>query len=284
MRAVDNFCRNHPRFGIPRLMVVIVAGNVLVWLLSMMDTTGLIAGYLSFSPAHILRGQIWRLFTFVFISGYTSINGIIWFAIMMYFYYFIGSTLEAQWGQAKFNIYYLSGVALSVIYGFIVWGITGKYGLSAAYINFSMFFAFATMWPDMQFLLFFIIPIKAKWIAIVDAAYFAYAIITQPFPLNLLPLVAVLNYFFFCGSWLWGYIRPERVSRAARQTSRTVKFKSAVKKMQREQRNNPYTRRCEVCGRTDTAYPNLEFRYCSRCAGYHCFCEEHINNHSHFTE
>lgn len=54
--------------------------------------------------------------------------------------------------------------------------------------------------------------------------------------------------------------------------------------MQREQKNVPYTRKCAVCGRTDTDYPELEFRYCSRCQGYHCFCQDHINNHIHFTE
>ena len=38
---------------------------------------------------------------------------------------------------------------------------------------------------------------------------------------------------------------------------------------------------CTICGKTDTSHPDLEFRYCSRCQGYHCYCQEHISNHTH---
>jgi hypothetical protein len=143
-----------------------------------------------------------------------------------------------------------------------------------------MFFTFATLYPDMQVLLFFIIPIKMKWLGIVNAVFFAYEVIILPFPVNLLPVVAVLNYLLFCGDWLFSYVRPARV----KQQKNTVNFRNEVRRINREQRNKPYTRKCAVCGRTDTDYPDLEFRYCSRCAGYHCFCIDHINNHVHFTE
>ena len=43
----------------------------------------------------------------------------------------------------------------------------------------------------------------------------------------------------------------------------------------------PYTHKCTVCGKTDVDSPDLEFRYCSRCNGYHCYCQEHISNHTH---
>jgi len=155
---------------------------------------------------------------------------------------------------------------------------------SATYIYFSMFFAFATLYPDTQVLLFFIIPVKMKWLALVDALFFAYEIISNMAAghilYGLLPLVALLNYLIFCGGWLFDWLKPAR----RQQRKNTVNFKQEVRRIQYEQQTMPYKRKCEVCGRTDTEHPELEFRYCSRCQGYHCFCIDHINAHQHFTE
>ena len=277
MNKVDRFCYKHPRFGIPNLMLYIVIGNVIVWLFDMMNTTIPLSSFLAFSPAYILRGQVWRLVTFAIIPNSYGFLALIAF----YFYYFIGSTIEREWGSGKFTIYFFTGMVLTVVYGFVLYFITGvSYSVSAEYIYLSMFFTFATLYPDMQVLLFFIIPIKMKWLGIVDGVFFLYEVLTGAFPSNLLPLVAVLNYLLFCGGWLFDYFRPARV----KQRKNTVNFKNEVRRIQYEQKTKPYTRKCEVCGRTDTDYPQLEFRYCSRCAGYHCFCIDHINNHVHFTQ
>ena len=277
MNKVDRFCYKHPRFGIPNLMLYIVIGNVIVWLFDMMNTTIPLSSFLAFSPAYILRGQVWRLVTFAIIPNSYGFLALIAF----YFYYFIGSTIEREWGSGKFTIYFFTGMVLTVVYGFVLYFITGvSYSVSAEYIYLSMFFTFATLYPDMQVLLFFIIPIKMKWLGIVDGVFFLYEVLTGTFPSNLLPLVAVLNYLLFCGGWLFDYFRPARV----KQRKNTVNFKNEVRRIQYEQKTKPYTRKCEVCGRTDTDYPQLEFRYCSRCAGYHCFCIDHINNHVHFTQ
>ena len=92
-RKIEMFCYKHPRFGISNLMLYVVIGNVIIWLFSMMDTTNLLVSALQFSPAMILKGQIWRLITFAFIPT----SGGILALIMFYFYYFIGSTLEQYW-------------------------------------------------------------------------------------------------------------------------------------------------------------------------------------------
>ena len=84
----------------------------------------------------------------------------------------------------------------------------------------------------------------------------------------------------FCGGWLFDYIRPSRI----KQKSKTINFKKAAKQYNKEQAKKPYKRKCDVCGRTDTDFPDLEFRFCSQCAGYHCFCIDHINSHIHFKE
>ena len=284
MKKVDMFCYRHPRFGIPNLMLYVVVGNAIVWLFTLFTQfsgSGVsILSYLYFSPYHILRGEIWRLLTFIIIPNSTSILALIFF----YFYYMIGRTVEAQWGPGKFTIYFFSGVLLTVIYGFLIYFIFHvNLAVSAEFIYLSLFFTFATLYPDMQVLLFFLIPLKIKWLAIVDAVFFLYSVVTSTFPANLLPIVAVLNYLLFCGSALFDAVR--RLLGGSRQQRRnTVNFKNEVRRIQYEEKQKPYTRRCEVCGRTDTDYPDLEFRYCSRCAGYHCYCMDHINNHRHFTE
>ena len=291
MQAVDRFCYRHPRFGIPNLMLYVVIANAIIWVFSMMDSTNTLIPLLSFSPYHILRGQIWRLFTFALLPFTYSFLALIAF----YFYYFIGTTIEREWGSGKFTVYFFSGLVLTVVFGFIVYAVTGR-GLDdsskeylslyigtqmgAYYIYLSMFFTFATLYPEMQVLLFFFIPVKMKWLGLLDLALFIYELVTGVFPFSLLPVVAMLNYLLFCGEYLWELLRPLN----RRQRANVLNFRRESQRIRYEQRSRPYTRRCEVCGRTDTDFPDLEFRYCSRCAGYHCFCIDHINNHRHFTE
>lgn len=284
---IDRFCLTHPRFGIPRLMLYIVIGNVIVYLFGLMDTTHTLFSLLYFDPALFCRGQVWRLVTFVLVP--TNTSGIFWLAISLYFYYFIGSTLEQAWGSGKFTIYYVGGIVLTALYSLILYWISGmRVIVSASYLNLSLFFAFATLWPEQRVLLFFIIPVKMKWLAWVDAAFFLFSIVglllQGQVALALVPVVAMLTYLIFCGEWLFDMLRPGRMKGRVRQQARTVQFKQAARKVQREQQTKGFTRQCAVCGRTDTDNPGLEFRYCSRCAGYHCFCADHINNHIHFTE
>lgn len=276
-KKIDMFCYKHPRFGIPNLMLYIVVISLAVWLLSIMDESKTLLSYFTFSPELILKGQVWRLISFIFIPQSLSL----WALLFFYFYYWIGSTLEREWGTARFNIFIFSGIFLTIIYGLVIYFITKQsVNIGTYYIYLSMFFSFATLFPDTQVLFMFIIPVKIKWLAYVDAAFFLYAMLMSQFPFNLLPLIAILNYFVFFGADLISSIGGNR----ARYRKTTVNFNREKQRIKYEQRQKNYSHKCAVCGRTDTDFPNLEFRYCSRCAGYHCFCEEHINNHVHFTE
>ena len=170
--AVERFCARHPRFGIPNLMRYIVIGNVVVYFLSMLsskaDATAL--DFLVFNLNGLLHGEVWRLVTFVFVPEYFSPFALI---ISLYFYYWIGSILEREWGTAKFTLYYAGGALLTLLGVVITSLITGNHFLTLAgtgYVNLSMFLAFAVLFPNMTVLLFFIIPIKIKWLAIVDEA------------------------------------------------------------------------------------------------------------------
>lgn len=272
---VDRFLYRHPNFGLPRLMMVVILGNIAVFLLTMMDRSGTFLSYLTFQPALVLRGQIWRLITFVFVpSSYNLVSQ----ALFLYFYYFIGNALEREWGSGKFTVYYLLGMILTILYGLIAYFISGRnVHLTSNYVNLSMFFVFATLWPENRVLLFFFIPIKIKWLAYFEAAVFLLSMFSG---WTLLPLVAVLNYFLFCGDVLMAALSM----RFGRRSPGTVNFRKAAKQQQKQAQTRNYGRKCAVCGRTDTEYPQLEFRYCSRCTGYHCFCIDHINSHIHFTE
>lgn len=284
--GVQRFCAAHPRFGIPNLMRVIVIGNVAVYVLMLLtqanDANAL--SFLTFNLNALLHGEVWRLVTFVFVPAYSSPFALL---ISLYFYYWIGSTLERQWGTAKFNLYYISGTLLTVLGVVLASLITGNPYLTAAgtgYVNLSMFFAFAFLFPDTTVLLFFILPVKMKWLAYLDGALFAFDIIRAIGQHNwagvVLPVVALLNFAVF----IWPEVHYLK-ERAKYQNSRkTVQFRQAQQQQAKQAQQQGYRHKCAVCGRTDTDYPDLQFRYCSKCVGYHCFCQDHIFNHVHFTE
>lgn len=286
--AMERFAQAHPGFGIPNLMLWIVGGNALVYLLTVFAGYSAVS-FLAFDWNAIKGGELWRLVTFIFMPGYVSRDSVIWLVLFLYFYYMIGSTLERTWGTAKFNLYYLSGVILTILTGVIFGLVRGSaYMTGADYVNLSLFFAFAVLYPETRFLIMFIIPVKVKWLAIADGVIFALGVLGSlvqfDFLNALLPLVALLNFFVFFWDEITGEIRY-RQGRARHQTSRqTIQFKSAVRQQRKKEAEQGYRHKCAVCGRTDTDFPELEFRYCSRCAGYHCFCQDHIFNHEHFTE
>ena len=183
----------------------------------------------------------------------------------------LGALLGATGGYlAGFLLTLLAGAAASLLGWWIY--------LDMFYVNMSMFFAFATLYPDMQVLFFFIIPVKVKWLAWLDAAMYAIRcamyIAGGSWVMCLLPLAAVANYLLF----FWSDIM-ERFGRVKYRASRqTINFKQAAKKAQQQK---GYIHKCAVCGKTDTDYPDEEFRYCSKCNGYYCYCSEHIHNHVH---
>ncbi len=272
---LDRFAARHPRLGIPRLMLYIVIGNLIVFCFDLFSA-GTFSGFLGFHSAAILHGQLWRLVTFVFVPLYSGMGGIFFLALSLYFYYFIGSVLEREWGTTKFTLFYFIGVLFNIAVGFVVGG------ASMHYVNLSMFFAFATLYPDMQFLLFFVIPVKVKWLAVLDAVLFALDMaemaLAGEYLLVLLPVVAILNYFLFFWSYLAERLSRNRARAKHQQSQAPINFRAAQKKAKE---TKGYMHKCSVCGVTDADDPNMEFRYCSKCDGYYCYCMEHINNHVH---
>lgn len=273
---IDRFCFNHPRFGVPNLALILVIGSVAVYVLDMLTYTGVaVSSLLSFDRTLILQGQIWRLVTFVFTTWGQNLFS---FLLAMYFLWFVGTTLEREWGTAKFSCYYGLGLILTILSGLV----TGY--ASTGNLETTLFLAFATLYPDTQFLLFYIIPVKAKYLGWISGALLAISFLGSVIRLDLggalLVLVSVFNYLLFFWDELMYHTARIRGRARHSQKSNVIQFKKAAKDFQKRE----FTHKCAVCGRTDVDFPDLDFRYCSRCAGYHCYCMDHINNHTHITE
>ena len=161
MKWVYKLERKFGRICIPHLMLVIIAGQAMVYLANLLNPDILLLSRFSLNWAAVMHGEVWRLLTFVFIPQSTSPLGLV---LTLYFYYLIGNTLENTWGDFQFNVYYLCGMLGAILAA----ALTG-YGTSY-YINLSLFFAFAMLYPDFQVLLFFIIPIKMKYMALFSGA------------------------------------------------------------------------------------------------------------------
>ncbi|MBQ5608380.1 MAG: hypothetical protein IIU86_05080 [Oscillospiraceae bacterium] len=277
----ESFCFRNRNKGIPNLMLFITLGSALVYIMNNVDRSYTLYFALCFHRELILQGQVWRLFTYVFTYDAGSL---LFTAISLFCYYSLGRAVENAWGTFRFNLFYFSGVILMDIYAMFVGGMADIY-----YLNLSLFLAYATMYPNTHFLLFFIIPVKAWILALVDLVLTFVEVVSLPWPMKLLPLVAIANYFLFFGmdvlnviprSWQVNFRRLYK-NKAQKKTG-TIPFPSAGSYQATVNRPTaPYTHRCTVCGRTDVSNPELEFRYCSRCNGYHCYCEDHISNHSH---
>ena len=278
---LDRFAYKHSRFAVPDLMRYIVFGTAIVYVLDMFSDN-MLSAFLSFSFPAIIHGQIWRLVSFIIVPD--SMN-ILWTVVSLLFYYSIGTTMEREWGSAKFTLFYACGILLTILSG-VISGLFGAGYVSMTAVNQSLFLAFATLYPNAQIRLYFILPLKAKWLAIfyvvmmgwnVLSTFFKYPLALVPYVLLLiLPsiLASLVNYALFFWSDLSNAVGLAR-HRASRQT---VNFKQATRHAQQQK---GYLHKCAVCGKTDTEYPDMEFRYCSKCNGYYCYCMEHINNHVH---
>ncbi len=282
----ERFCYQNRSKGIPNLMLYVTLGSAIVYILSLFDQSYTLYNALYFDRALILQGQVWRLFTYVFTydAGHILVT-----AIVLFCYYTLGRAMENAWGTLRFNLFYFSGILLMDVFCMILGG-----GADITYLNMSLFLGYATMYPDARFLLLYIIPVKAWIFALVDLALTLYSVIALTsiglFPYSLFPLVAIGNYFLFFGkdvvniipiSWRVNASRLFR-KKPKQATSQPIQFYTAGSyEATTAKPKAPYTHRCTVCGRTDISDPGLEFRYCSRCNGYFCYCEDHISNHIH---
>lgn len=308
-RRFDRFCFRNRDKGIPNLMLYVVVANAIVYLMSLSSTT--LYDLLCFDRALILKGQVWRLITCVTTSAFGYRN-VIWAFIGLLCFYSLGKAVENVWGTFRFNLFYLSGVLMMDIFAMIIGGIplriaglpeeistlviSSIYSNVGHYLHLSLLIAYATLYPNSHFLVFFIIPVKAWIFGLLYLGITLYDVFSLGyiFPHNLFPLVGIANYFLFFGkdmvnifpmSWRLNARRLFRRKKSyapGPEKPKTVPFPTAGSYQATVTTvKAPYNHRCTICGKTDLDAPGLEFRYCSRCKGYHCYCEDHISNHTH---
>lgn len=315
MRSKINrfFYRNQNR-GIHSLMLYIGIGNLLVFLLMRLNPSDpFFYRLLAFDADRILSGELWRLvsYPFTYLCELRPMSGF----LSLLFYYWCGILLEQYWGTLRFNVFYAGAVLLTDLAGILLaliapaelgnyaWFLISGLGLGfAGYVNLSLLLAVATIMPDEQVQLYFVIPVKMKWLAWLNLGITLYD--TLRFVLNLLqagipyvslyltvliPLVPILNYLLFFGKQaaeiLPDFLRYHPTRRSWQRKVRQINVCSSPDGGRAGGRSGSQARfRCTVCGRTELTNPGLEFRYCSKCSGYRCYCEEHIHNHVHITE
>ena len=271
---LDKMERRFGRYAIRNLTMYLLAGYAIGYLLSF--TMPQLLTYFTLEPALILKGQVWRLLSWVIIPPN---DNIIFVIFMMLLYYSLGNTLESYWGAFRYNVYIFSGILFTVIGAFIVngliGGITGFGSLySTYYINMSIFLACASIMPDYQLLLYGIIPIKMKWLAILDVVLLAVDAVQGGLIIRIVIIASLLNFiiFFFCNRNLRGH--------SQKQVARRKKFQKQISRPQNQYAGGA-KHRCAVCGRTELDDPTLEFRYCSKCNGNYEYCQDHLFTHEH---
>ena len=283
MKFIDKLERKFGRFGIPNLTIYMIVCYVIGYALMIVNPG--ILNWLSLEPAYILRGQVWRLVTWVLYPPSTS--GVLWFAIaVLFFYYPIGTSLERTIGTFKYTLYTLSGVIFTILGAFILYFLLGGNVLvgnvfSTYYISLSTFLAYAMCYPDMQVLLMFIIPVKMKWMAIFYVVIVVYEMIQYIMAgawYLVIPIVAsLLNFIiFYFGTKDFSRYNPKEVHRRN-------EFRRAMEPQGRMKSGSGSVtkHKCAICGRTELDDPNLEFRFCSRCNGNYEYCQDHLFTHTH---
>lgn len=248
-------------FAIPNISLFIVIGQVFLLLTGMLELIDLRRCILV--PAYVsVMGEWWRLATFVFIPP----GGGLLVAFALYLFYLYGSALEHHWGALRYNLFLFTGYALTVGLAFV----TPYSPATNLFLGGAVFLAFAWLNPEFEILVFFILPVKIKWLAVLAWAGYAWTFFSGDLTDKLGVAAAVGNFLLFFSHDIWLRARQGR-SRLDRHVSLRTE----------ERRGREPRHVCCVCGKTDVSSPELDFRYCSKCAGDQCYCSEHIRNHEH---
>ena len=299
------------------IIMTYIAGYILMFIGGATGSYGNISDFLVLSPPRILHGQVWRLVSWLLIPPHSLTNSAMDMltVIMLFVYYQLGSLLERVWGDFLYNVYIFTGLIMTIIGAFLLYFFTGQdFGalFSTYYVSLSIFLGFAMTFPEQQMLFMFFIPLKVKYLAIVDVVYLIYSVIQAGrYGLALPVLVMILcslagTILFFFGtkgfktirqkqrqstfrkrmqggySGAFGTGRTQRPGQGADPAGQARPSGSKIDRTTFAGGNPRITiHRCAVCGRTEKDDPNLEFRFCSKCHGNYEYCSDHLQNHTH---
>ena len=286
MNFLNKLERKFGRHAITGLMKYIIICYIIGYIIEFMAPRFM--SFLTLEPYMIFHyGQVWRLVSWILIPPQTNI----FFAIiMMIFYYQLGTVLEQTWGSFRFNVYIFGGMIFTVLGAILMYFLMGQQVLggyfSTYYINLSIFLAFAVCYPDMKVMLYFIIPIKMKWMAIVYAALAVASAISSGWVARVAILASLLNFiiFFLLTRNMKAY-SPHEMKRKRdfrRQMGQSGMGGRTTNAGNGRSGQGQITRhKCAICGRTELDDPNLEFRFCSKCDGNYEYCQDHLFTHKH---
>lgn len=280
---MSKFERKFGKYAIPNLTLILIMCYVAGYVIELV-APGLVY-WLSLDPYRILHGQIWRLVSWILIPP-SSFD--LFTIIMLIFYYNIGTALEKTWGAYRYNVFLFSGMLLTILAAFLSMGIaylitggmsqaeasglfmSGSLAFSTYYISISIYLGFAMTYPDAQVLLMFVIPVKVKWMGLLDLILMVIELITGSFFTRFAVGAALINVGLF-------YLSTRNLSHLApKQMKRRADFHRDVNRSSKITRH-----KCAICGRTEEDDPNLEFRFCSKCNGNYEYCQYHLFTHEH---
>ncbi|MCR5737575.1 MAG: rhomboid family intramembrane serine protease [Eubacterium sp.] len=294
--------RKYGKYAIPNLTLYLVIGYVIGYVIDLVNSD--MYSLLLFDPYKILHGQVWRIFTWLFTAP-ESLG--IFTIVMLFLYYSLGTSLEHTWGVFRYNMFLLSGFLFTILGAIIVYiimvvyysnstagvmysdGIAALFGncvsimVSTFYINMSIFLAFAVTYPNVQLLLYFVIPVKIKWFGYLYGAFIAYDIFSTfrtysdavylAIIHGVIVITSLLNFLIY---WMMDW------KRGASHAKRSYEYKKSIKTGNKQRVYEDGTKhKCYICGRTDADYPDLTFRYCSKCSGNKEYCQDHLFTHEH---
>ncbi len=291
MNQHNGLRRKLEKYAIPNLTLYLIICYGIGYLMQYLVPAGY--QYLMLDPFLVLKGQVWRLVTWILIPPDSS--NIFFVLITLYLYYSLGGLLERIWGTYKYNVYLFSGLLFTILGAFVLCGYsvlmgaqptmyTGLYVLnngsavyfgqfSTYYINMSIFLACAASIPDVQVLLMFIFPIKVKWLGIVYGIILLVNCIQGGIATWIVVIFSLLNFLVF-------FLRSKgKMHLSVRQIKRQQEFHQ---KMRSAGQTKGITRhKCAICGRTELDGDDLEFRFCSKCNGNYEYCQYHLFTHEH---
>ena len=287
MKFLTKLERKFGKYSIPNLTTMLILGFVVGLVMEIVDPS--VIYMVNLDPQKILQGQVWRLISWVLMPP-SGISILIILTLM--FYWFVGRTLEREWGEFRYNLYIFSGIIftdLGVLVPYLILRLVGQEELALMFVNqglagvgvssyflcLSMFLAFAVLHAEQQVTILFLfvipVPVKVKWMAWLDVALLVYNFVVGGLGSRIAIVVSLLNFLlFYFSSRNYKKVSPKEIHR-----------KRAYRKASSVASNKPYRHKCAVCGKTELDDPNLEFRYCSKCNGNYEYCNEHLFTHTH---
>lgn len=261
MGLLNRLERIFGRLALPNLSLYLVVGQVAFWGLALLG--GFDLQRIKLLPVAVLHGEPWRAFTFLFVPPNSSP---VFIAFAWYIFFIMGGALEEYWGVFRYNLFVFTGWLLTVACAFLF---PNTYATNL-FLAGSVFLAFAFLNPDFEMMIFFILPVKIKWLALLQWLLYGFTLIAGNWPSRFAVLASIGNFLiFFAGDIV-------EMIRTGRRRMETQARRAAT------QRDEPdHRHRCHVCGKTDRTHPQMDFRYCSKCAGEECYCQEHLFHHEH---